>query len=333
LLVAATERLLQCVRREDSIARLGGDEFTVLLEDMHDPSDAARLAERIGEALRTPFQLAGQQVNISSSIGIAVDTDRSHQPDDLLREADMAMYRAKSAGKACYEIFDTRTGMRATERLELETELRHAAQRAELVLKYESIVDLTSGRIDAVEALLRWQHPRRGLLDAAEFLQVAEESGIIVELGRWAVHQACNDAVRGRGTNVVQVQLSTRELAQPGLLESISASLAETGLAPERLRLAVPESALATDAEATAATLDAVQNLGVRLALTHVGGGPSSLAWLSRVPVETLVLAASTLESESLMRAYRALGATLDMKVAANTADRLRTRRHGVLVA
>jgi EAL domain-containing protein (putative c-di-GMP-specific phosphodiesterase class I) len=180
---------------------------------------------------------------------------------------------------------------------------------------------------------LRWQHPRRGLLDAAEFLQVAEESGIIVELGRWAVHQACNDAVRGRGTNVVQVQLSTRELAQPGLLESISASLAETGLAPERLRLAVSESALATDAEATAATLDALQNLGVRLALTHVGGGPSSLAWLSRVPVETLVLAASTLESESLMRAYRALGATLDMKVAANTADRLRTRRHGVLVA
>src|SRR5207237_96624 len=177
LLLATTERLLRCVRREDTVARLGGDEFTVLLEDMRDPSDAARMAERIAVSLQTPFDVAGQQVLVSSSIGIALDTDRSHRPDDLLREADMAMYRAKSGGKARYEIFDTYMGERAMERLELETELRHAPEHGELVLDYQPVVSLADGSLAAVEAVLQWQHPRRGPLESAEFVRIAEELG------------------------------------------------------------------------------------------------------------------------------------------------------------
>ena len=233
LLLAATGRLRECVRREDTIARLGGDEFTVLLEDMRDPSDAVRMAERIGESLAQPFELAGQQVFVSASIGIALDTDRSHKPDDLLREADMAMYRAKSGGKARYEIFDTGLGTLAMERLELETELRNAADRGQLVLHYQPVVDLQSGSIDAVEALLRWQHPRRGLLEPLEFMAVAEQTGIVLELGKWGLYQACRDAAAWqveRPGLVVQVNLSPLEVQRASLVEVVAEALAATGL-------------------------------------------------------------------------------------------------------
>jgi diguanylate cyclase (GGDEF)-like protein len=324
LLVSATERLLLCVRREDTIARLGGDEFTVLLEDMRDPSDAARMAERIGEAMRTPFEIHGQHVLISSSIGIALDTDRSHRPDDLMREADMAMYRAKSGGKSRYEIFDPGMGSRAIERLELETELRHAVLRGELLLHYQPVVDLTSSNIDAVEALLRWNHPRHGLLAAAEFLTVAEETGIIRELGVWALDRACRDAASWQSARpglVVHVNLSPRELDQPELTTIITNTLTATGLPASCLRLEIPESAVAQNGEATATTLGALDALGVRLALDDVGGGASSLAWLSRLPVDVLKIGAEAVESPSLVRASVALGNALGMTVTAQGVD------------
>jgi diguanylate cyclase (GGDEF)-like protein len=324
LLIAATERLLQCVRREDTIARLGGDEFTVLLENMRDPSDAARMAERIGESLRTPFELSGQEVLVSSSIGIALDTDRSHKPDDLMREADMAMYRAKSAGKARYEIFDTGMGSRAMERLELETELRRAQDAGELFLHYQPVVDLATGRVDAVEARLRWPHPRRGMLVAAEFITIAEETGTILDLGRWALVQACRDAAEWQRLQpelVVQVNLSPRQLDQPELPEVISAVLAESGLEASCLRLEIPESAVAHDGEATAAMLDRLERVGVRLALDDVGGGASSLVWLTRLPVDVLKIGASASESPALVRASVALGSALGMTVTAQGVD------------
>ncbi|HEY0582447.1 MAG TPA: EAL domain-containing protein, partial [Chloroflexota bacterium] len=324
LLVSATERLLQCVRREDTIARLGGDEFTVLLEDMRDPSDAARMAERIGEALRTPFEIDGQQVCISSSIGIALDTDRSHRPDDLLREADMAMYRAKSSGKSRYEIFDTGMGSRAMERLEIETELRHAGQRGELLLHYQPVVNLATSNVEAVEALLRWAHPRHGLMSAAEFVTIAEETDIIVDLGGWALEQACRDAATWQSTRaglVVQVNLSPRELVQPDLAEKVAHILAATGLPAACLRLEIPETAIAQDGESTAATLDQLDRLGVHLALDDVGGGASSLAWLSRLPVDVLKIGAEAVEAPALVRASVALGTALGMTVTAQGVD------------
>jgi diguanylate cyclase (GGDEF)-like protein len=320
LLVAATKRLLFCVRREDTIARLGGDEFTVLLEDMHDPSDAARMAERIGEALRAPFELAGQSVSISSSIGIALDTDRTHAPDDLMREADMAMYRAKSSGKARYEIFDTTMGTRAVARLELETELRHAVARNELRLHYQPVVSLATGETEAVEALLRWQHPRRGLLVAAEFLPMAIETATMVELGNWALLRACTDAAKWQHLQPgmqVQVNLAPRELEQPELVASVAAALSSTGLPSECLRLEVPETTVVEDSENTVAVLIELSALGVRLALDDVGGGVSSLSLLSRLPVDVLKISPSAVDSPTLVRATVALANALGMTATA----------------
>ena len=280
-----TDRLRHCVRREDSIARLGGDEFTVLLEDMRDPSDAARLAERIGESLRIPFDIVGQQVNISSSVGIALDTDRSHRPDDLLREADMAMYRAKSGGKSRYEIFDTSMGTRAMERLELEADLRHAPARGELALWYVPVVELASSKMASVEAHLRWRHPRRGLLAASEFLPVAEETGSVVELGEWALREAGRQALEWPDLTV-QLNVSARQLEQPGFIELVSEVLDDTGLPARRLLLLMSENAIGATA-----ILHELRALGVRLGLSDVGDGPSSLQSISQLPFEVLKLA------------------------------------------
>jgi diguanylate cyclase (GGDEF)-like protein len=320
LLIATTARLQTCVRREDTIARLGGDEFTVLLEDMRDPSDAARMAERIGELLRTPFELDGQLVVVSSSIGVALDTDRSHAPDDLMREADMAMYRAKSAGRARYEIFDTGMGTRATERLELETALRRAVAAHELVLHYQPVVELATGALDAVETSLRWRHPHRGLLEQVEFQAVAEETGIMLDLGQWALFQACRDGARWQATRpglVIQVKLSRAELDLPAFVALVAGALAASDLPAGCLLLEVPESVVADNGRAVAAVLDDLQRLGVRVALADVGAGVSSLAWLSRTPVDVLKMAPLAADSPALVRATVALGTALGMQVSA----------------
>jgi diguanylate cyclase (GGDEF)-like protein len=260
LLIAATERMVKCVRREDTIARLGGDEFTVLLEEMRDPSDAARMAERIGEALREPFELQGQHVYVSSSIGIALDTDRSHAPDDLMREADLAMYRAKSGGKARYEIFDTGMAERAMQRLGLESELRQAVQKGELLLEYQAVLDVASGEVIAVQARPRW-----GQLEAADLQRLAEDTGVATDLGQWTLQQACRDA---RQWQLQQPGLAVhiRQLDHPHLVESVRSALMRSGLAPDLLRLdfsnALPSSAAAELAD-----------LGVGLALEDVGTG------------------------------------------------------------
>jgi len=290
----------------------------VLLEDMRDPSDAARMAERIGEALRTPFELDGQVVTISSSIGVALDADRSHAPGDLMREADMAMYRAKANGKARYEIFDTGMGTRATERLELETELRSAVEDNQLVLHYQPVVDLTTGAVDAVEAVLRWQHPRRGLLEAADFWPVAEQGGLVLDVGRWALYQACRDGMQWQADRpglVVQVRLSPAELAQPSCVGLVAGALAASGLPAMSLMLEVPESVVASAGEALAGVLDDLRGLGVWLGLDDVGAGAASIAWLSRMPIDALKMAESAGHSPAFVRATVALGAALGMTV------------------
>ena len=332
LLVSTTGRLLQCVRRADTIARLGGDEFTVLLEDMHDPSDAARMAERIGETLRLPFELDGRQVVVSSSIGIALDVDRTHRPDDLLREADMAMYRAKSAGKSRYEIFDPAMAERATERLELESELRQAVARGELGVRYRSVFSLATDRAELFEAVLRWHHPRRGWLEADEFLRVAEESGVIVELGAWTLEQACRDAAEWQSIRpgvAVQVRLTRREFEQGDVVRRVASTLQVADLDPRGLCVEVSESLLADDAGLIASALDELAKLGVRTVLADVGAGPSSLAVFSQLSIDELKLAPGATASSGLVRASVALAATFGITVTAlgveqpDQADRL----------
>jgi EAL domain-containing protein (putative c-di-GMP-specific phosphodiesterase class I) len=272
-------------------------------------------------------------VFVSASIGLALDTDRSHAPDDLLREADLAMYRAKSAGKSRYEIFDPGMSTHAMERLDLETDLRHAAERGELVVYYQPQFDLASGQIESIEALLRWRHPRRGVLQPSDFMPLAEESGRSVELGRWCLEQACRDAagwqLRLPGVPVV-VNLSVRHLDHLDLLTEVTSVLAQTGLLPELLTLEIAESAAMRDAAATAETLRALRQLGPRIVLDQFGNGYSSLAYLTRFPIDALkieggiVAHLEDLESRALVRGVVALARALNLRVGADdvaTAD------------
>jgi diguanylate cyclase (GGDEF)-like protein len=320
LLVSATRRLIDCVRREDTIARLGGDEFTILLEQMRDPSDAARMAERIADALRQPFELKGQHVVISSSIGIALDTDRSHRPDDLLREADLAMYRAKSSGKARYEIFDTGMAERAMERLELETELRRALEQGELALRYRPLVSVDSDVVEALAAQVHWQHPRRGTLEPREFQRVAEEAGVSIDLARWALEQACREARQWQTIRPglpVQLVLSSRQVEHPDLMSTVNSTLSSTGLQPASLRLEIAEGTLAQVDNATLRTLSQLHAAGVRLGVGDVGEGASSLARLTALPADLIRLHQDAASSPALVRATNALGTALGMTVTA----------------
>ncbi|HEX8967236.1 MAG TPA: bifunctional diguanylate cyclase/phosphodiesterase, partial [Chloroflexota bacterium] len=239
-----------------------------------------------------------------------------HEPDDLLHEADLAMYRAKAGGRARYEIFDTRMAERAMERLELESELRKAVERRELELTYEPVVNLSSGAIDAFEGRLGWRHPRRGLLELIEFLPVAEDTGLMVDLGAWALDQACRAAQRWQALRpgvLVEMRLSARQLDHPGLVDGVEGTLVATGLPAGCLRLSVPEASLTGDPQAVATLLDALTGLGVRVALDDVGAGVSSLASLSQLPVDTLKIGSTVGNSAGLVRASVALAAALDM--------------------
>lgn len=312
LLIAASERLARCVRREDTIARLGGDEFTVLLEDLHDPSDAARMAERIRDALGEPFTLEGQQTTISSSIGIALDADRTHAPDDLLREADLAMYRAKSAGKARYEIFDTYMAERAMERLGLETELRQAVARGDMEAAYRAVTSVATEEVVGLQVEARWRHPRLGFLEATEFQRIAEDTGIAAELGRWLVEQACRDARQWQLEHAglpVHVRLSARQLEHPGLLDTVRAALEASGLRPALLHLEV------ADTDLTGGVLRGLRALGVEVWLGGVGLERLPIAAISTLPLDGLSLDPAAVGAPNVVRATTAVAEALGLKV------------------
>src|ERR1700732_4005203 len=256
LLLGVANRLEKCLRSTDTVARLGetftvarlgGDEFTVLLDDIKDPSDAKRAADRMMKALASPFILGGKEVFTSVSIGIASNNSAYEQPEDILRDADIAMYRAKSLGKSRYEVFDADMRARVLARLQLETDLRHALERAEFVNFYQPIVALASGEIAGFEALLRWQHPTRGLLGPSEFIPVAEETGLIRELGWWNLREACRQISEWRAGAVahshltMSVNLSAKQFLQPNLVEDIRKLLSELALPPEALKLEITE--------------------------------------------------------------------------------------------
>ena len=303
LLVGVANRLEKCLRSSDTVARLGetftvarlgGDEFTILLDDLKEPDDAKRAADRLMDALTPPFMLAGKEVFTSVSIGIALGNAAYDKPEDMLRDADTAMYRAKSLGKARYEVFDADMRASVMARLQLETDLRHALEREEFRNFYQPIVSLDSGRIVGLEALLRWQHPKRGLLGPEEFIFVAEETGMIRELGWWSLREACRQMRdwRERSDAVldlsVSVNLSVKQLLQPNLVEDIKKLLLEVSVPPQVLRFEITESAVMADPASATELLQQIKALGIRLAIDDFGTGYSSLSYLHRFPLDTL---------------------------------------------
>jgi diguanylate cyclase (GGDEF)-like protein/PAS domain S-box-containing protein len=293
LLLEIGRRLEASLRPGDTVARLGGDEFTVLLDDMADTDVPARVAERVQSALNAPFQVAGREVFVTVSIGIAQNKARYLQPEDFLRDADTAMYHAKALGKARYEEFDTAMHAQAMGLLQIENDLRKAVERGELRLYYQPFLSLRTGAIAGFEALVRWQHPQRGLVSPADFIRVAEETGLILPLGAWVLSEACRqlrawDSRLPDEKLVMSVNLSGKQFSQPDLGHEVGRVLQDTGVAPRRLKLEITESVLMEDPDAAAATLAALRAQGTQVCIDDFGTGYSSLSYLLRFPADTL---------------------------------------------
>jgi diguanylate cyclase (GGDEF)-like protein len=292
LIQDVAERLRTCLREGDTVARLGGDEFTLLLPGVSQVVDAARVAEKVLEALRMPFHIESRQLFVTASIGISLYPEDGREADVLMRNADAAMYRAKEQGRDNYQLHAPALNATALERLALEGSLRHALAQDELVLHYQPVLDLVTGRVPAVEALLRWRHPELGLLGPPEFIPLAEVTGLIVPFGPWVLRTACAQAREwqeaGHPDLAVSVNLSARQFQHPDLTAQVQRALEETRLAPDCLELEITESSAIHSPETAAHTLRELKALGVRIALDDFGTGYSSLAYLKRFAIDTL---------------------------------------------
>ena len=301
LLIAVSKRLNDCVRAEDTVARLGGDEFAVLVENLAGEAEVRIVAERVKEAFRDPIVIEGRELAVAASIGIALSEAGTETADDLLRNADLAMYRAKAAGGGARQYApEMHAGM--IDRLELESDLRQALARDQLYIVYQPIVDLRTGRLSGAEALLRWQHPSRGVVSPADFIPVAESSGMIVPIGEWVLRQACREARRWDGIPggeqlSVSVNLSGRQLQTSELPSIVPHALLDAGLAPGRLTLEMTESMLIDRSDEMLSLLHELRRIGVRLAIDDFGTGYSSLSYLHRFPVDVVKIDRSFIES------------------------------------
>ena len=293
LLVAVAGRLQECVRPGDTVGRLGGDEFAVIIPDLPD-GDVEALADRLAHSLRQPHHLHGREMFVAASVGVAVAADRD-SADTLLSNADLAMYRAKSLGLGRRYTYHASMRDAMVDRISLEAELHHALDRGELALHYQPTIDLATDTVVGAEALIRWNHPSRGLLPPAGFIPAAEQSALIVELGRWALREACQQVARWQPAEptscarFVAVNLSARHLSHPGLVNDVAEALARSGLPPGCLVLEITESVLVAHIEQNLdEKLAALKGLGVRIALDDFGTGYSALSHLQRFPVDTL---------------------------------------------
>jgi len=336
LLVEVSRRLLGAVRshpargRRDLVARLGGDEFAILLEDLHEDRDAELVARRILERLQEPFALDGKEAFTGASIGIAEGTPEYASAMEILRDADTAMYRAKALGRSCCVVFDAEMRARAIERLELENDLRKALERHELVVYYQPKMELAGGALRGFEALLRWRHPKRGLLGPSEFIPIAEETGLIVPIGLWTLREACRtmrrwlDEFPQPSRLEMSVNVSARQFRQPDFVDQVAQILAETGLSPERLQLEITETVLMEDRRAALSVLERLKALGVGLKIDDFGTGYSSLNYLSEFPFDSLKIDRSFVlhlgqdnNALEVVKTILSLGETLRLEVVA----------------
>jgi diguanylate cyclase (GGDEF)-like protein/PAS domain S-box-containing protein len=294
LLIDIAHRLRRAVRPGDTVARLGGDEFTVLIPDIDGPEGAVAVAERIHDALASPFQVGVDEVFTTASTGIAISSAHYDSPDEILRDADIAMYQAKAEGRARHSVYDRSMHGLVLNQLHLENDLRRALDREEFILHYQPIVDIADGRVVACEALLRWQHPERGLLPPSEFLGMAEETGLIMPIGEWVVRSGCQQAsewmrkAADGASPAVSINLFSRQFSRAELVEYIKKILEEVDLPPDRLQLEITESAVIDVPELAIDVLYRLRNLGVKVHLDDFGTGYSSLAYLQRFAVDTL---------------------------------------------
>ena len=329
LLQEMARRLSGCVRSMDTVARLGGDEFAVILEELKSKKEVMTVVERIGATLCQPFCLCGATVSPGASIGIVLHTREYASSEDVLRDADIAMYRAKEQGRASM-IFDPSMHREILEAISLEADLREALTQGQLLLHYQPIVEVKDGRIVGFEALVRWDHPTRGLVPPGKFIPMAEETGLIVPLGRFVIEEACRQLrtwqleVPGAQDLSVSVNVSCRQFVKDGLVEHVSGVLAETGLPPSCLKLEITESVLMHDAQLTAHELTRLKALGVKIAIDDFGTGYSSLSYLRQLPIDQLKIDRSFIsgqdcndESQEIVKSIISLARSLGLTVVA----------------
>jgi predicted signal transduction protein with EAL and GGDEF domain len=330
LLVAVAERLTTVLRPGDTVARFGGDHFTILCEELGSEDDAISVATAVAERMTAPFAVAGRDVHLSVSTGIAVSHGDQLQPDAILRNADSAMARAKALGKARYELFDELLHTRAMGRLELENALHRALEQHEFRVYYQPEIDLATGQMVGSEALVRWHHPERGVVEPTEFIGLAEESNLIDRIGTWVLREACTQMQAwhehhpGHPPLRVSVNLSARQLADPDVVAIVIEALQASGLPPSQLRLEITESTVMDDAERNVDVLRALKALGLEVAIDDFGTGYSSLSYLKRFPVDALKIDRSFVdglgrdpEDSAIVSAVVSLGRALGLDTVA----------------
>ncbi|HET7201600.1 MAG TPA: EAL domain-containing protein, partial [Burkholderiales bacterium] len=321
-------RLTETVRTSDVVARLGGDEFVVLVQEVGEAKQVASVARKVLSALIHPLTIQGQECRVSASIGICMFPSEAQDELALMKNADIAMYRAKEDGKNTYKFYSEEMNVHSFERLALETSLRRGLERSEFILHYQAKVDLRTGKITGVEALVRWQHPEMGMVPPAQFIPLAEETGLIVPIGKWVLHTACaqNVAWQQQGLPPVHmaVNLSARQFADEDLVEDIATVLKSTGLQAELLELELTESMVIQNTERAGRVLNEIKKMGVRLAIDDFGVGYSSLTHLKRFPIDTLKVDRSfirdlpeDLEDKAITEAIIAMGKSLNLTIVA----------------
>jgi diguanylate cyclase (GGDEF)-like protein len=337
LLKAVAQRLLGCLHETDTVARLGGDEFAIVQVSGAQPVAATVLAQHLIETLAEPFEVEGHSVVIGTSIGMALAPNDGGDPDELLKNADMALYRAKAEGRGTYRFFEAKMDADMQARRLLEMDLRGALARNEFEVHYQALVDLHTAKLNGFEALLRWRHPQRGLVSPAQFIPLAEEIGIIAPIGAWVLRQACTDAAGWPGELTVAVNLSPVQFRSKTLALDVVAALGASGLPARRLELEITEAIMLQDTETTLATLNELKALGARISMDDFGTGYSSLSYLRKFPFDKIKIdqsfirdLASRPESLAIVRAVAGLGTTLGIATTAEgveTMDQLRAVR------
>ncbi len=327
LLQAVTERISSSVRGDDLVARLGGDEFAILTDDEPDLKRSLAMAERLTRELRMPYAINEHTVSVTASIGIASARDEHETAEDVVRNADVAMYMAKANGKAGFAVFDPGMHTAIRDRHELGAQLQQAVELGQLRLVYQPIVDLRDGALAGVEALVRWEHPERGLVAPGEFIEIAEENGAILPIGRWVLREACREASGWTGLGpdtFLCVNVSAREIQQPGFVDAVQEALAEVGMSASRLSLEITETALLKATPSTIGTLEALRDLGVSVVIDDFGTGYFSLSHLRQFPVDVLKIASEFVQvpdtdskTAALAGAIVAMGRSLGIKTVA----------------